>query len=98
MIYADGSPAELLRSPPPPDEGKTAALVAATRPGPAGAAGPGGTLSDEVYPAEGTVYAGSFPGIDVLCDRDVMTGRPSQVPGRLLAPGAGRQGDPARDA
>jgi hypothetical protein len=91
MIYADGSPAELLRSAPPPDEGKTAALVAATRPGPALAAGPGGTLGDEIYPAEGIVYAGSFPGVDVLCDRDVMTGRPSQSPGRLLAPGAGRR-------
>jgi len=91
MIYTDGSPAELLRSPPPPDEGKTATLVAATRPGPAGAAGPGGTLGDDIYPAEGIVYAGSFPGIDVLCDRDVMTGRPSQLPGRLLAPGAGRR-------
>jgi hypothetical protein len=56
LIYADGSPAELLRSAPPPDEGKTAALVAATRPGPAGAAGPGGTLGDDIYPAEGIVY------------------------------------------
>jgi hypothetical protein len=91
MICADGSPPELLRSPPPPDAGKTAALVAATRPGSAGAAGPGGTLTDEIYPGEGIVYAGSFPGIDVLCDRDVMTGRPSQVPGHLLAPGAGRR-------
>jgi uncharacterized protein DUF6928 len=91
MIYADGSPAELLRSPPPPDEGKTAALVAATRPGSAGPAGPGGTLSDAIYPPERIVYAGSFPGIEVLCDRDVMTGRPSQLPDHLLAPGAGRQ-------
>jgi len=91
MIYGHGSPAELLRSPPPPDEGKTAALVAATRAGPARAVGHGGTLSDEIYPAEGIVCAGSFPGIDVLCDRDVMTGRPSQLPGRLLAPGAGRR-------
>ena len=55
------------------------------------AAGPGGTLGDEIYPAEGIVFAGSFPGIDVLCDRDVMIGRPSQLPGRLLAPGAGRR-------
>jgi hypothetical protein len=90
MIYADGSPAELLRSPPAPDEVRTAALVAATRPGLA-TADPGGTLGDEIYPAEGIVYAGSFPGVDVLCDRDVMTGRPSQLPGRLLAPGAGRR-------
>ena len=55
------------------------------------AAGPGGTLGDEIYPAEGIVHAGSFPGIDVLRDRDVMTGRPSQLPGRLLAPDAGRR-------
>jgi hypothetical protein len=57
MIYADGSPAGLLRSAPPPDEGKTAALAAAARPGPAGAAGPGGTLGDDIYPAEAIVYA-----------------------------------------
>jgi hypothetical protein len=91
MIYADGSPAELLRSAPPLDEGKTAALVADTRPGSAVAAGPGGTLGDEIYPAEGIVHAGSFPGIDVLRDRDVMTGRPSQLPAAcwLAMPGVG---------
>jgi hypothetical protein len=53
MIYADGSPAELLRSPPPPDEVRTAALVAATRPGSAGAVGPGGTHPNKAHAAWG---------------------------------------------
>jgi hypothetical protein len=61
MIYVDGSPAELLRPAPPPDESKTAALVATTRPGSVGAACSGGTLGDDIYAAEGIVYAGSFP-------------------------------------
>jgi hypothetical protein len=77
LIYATGHPADLLRMPPPPDPGQTAALVAATHPGWNGASEGGGQLADCIYPPEGLVYAGSFPGIDVLCDREVMTDRPS---------------------
>lgn len=91
LVYADGTPAELLRTAPPPDPGKTTALVAATHPGWTGTGGPAGTLDDHIYPPEGLVYAGSFPGMDVLCDRDVLTDHPSQLPAHLLAPGAGQR-------
>jgi hypothetical protein len=91
LIYATGHPADLLRMPPPPDPGQTAALVAATHPGWNGASEGGGQLADCIYPPEGLVYAGSFPGIDVLCDREVMTDRPSGLHAHLRAPGAGRR-------
>jgi len=35
-----------------------------------GASGGGGRLAECIYTPDGLVYAGSFPGIDVLCDRD----------------------------
>jgi len=37
------------------------------------------------------VYAGSFPGIDILCDRDVMDYLPSDFPARYLDVAAGRR-------
>jgi hypothetical protein len=73
LVYTSGDPAELLRTPPPPDPGQARALVAATHPGWTAASGTAdGTLSDDIHPSGGSVYAGSFPGIDVLRDREVM--------------------------
>jgi hypothetical protein len=71
LVYTSGEPAHLLRTPlPPPDPARTSALVAATHPEWTATSGTAdGTLSDDIYPSEGSVYAGSFPGIDVLCDR-----------------------------
>jgi hypothetical protein len=50
-----------------------------------------GALFDDCYPPEGVVYAGSFPGIDILCDRDVMHYLPSEFPARYLDAAAGRR-------
>lgn len=91
LVYTDGSPADLLRRPPAPDRDRTRALVAATQPGWTGRGGSAGSLSDDLYPPDGLVYAGSFPGIDVLCDQQVMVDRPSQLPAHLREPGAGRR-------
>jgi hypothetical protein len=93
LVYADGDPAELLRGAPVADLAASRALVAATHPGWDGA---GGTrtwaLFEAAYPPEGVVCAGSFPGVDILCGQDV-TGNDllSRLPGRYLAPGAGRR-------
>lgn len=72
LIYTDTIPADLLRRAPAPDRDWTRALVAATQPGWTGRGGSVGSLMDGIYPPDGLVYAGSFPGIDVLCDQQVM--------------------------
>lgn len=91
LVFTDGRPADLLRRPPAPDRDRTSALVATIQPGWTGRGGPAGSLSDGIYPPEGLVYAGSFPGIDVLCDQHVMVDRPSQLPAHFREPGAGRR-------
>jgi hypothetical protein len=91
LACTDGSPADLLCRPPAPDRDRTRALVAATQPGRTGSNGTAGSLADVIYPPDGRVYAGSFPGTDVLCDQQVMVDRPSELPAHLREPGAGRR-------
>lgn len=92
LVYTEQHPAGLLRQAPELDRDAASALVAATHPGWTGTATSTESLPDCVYPPEGVVYAGSFPGIDILCDQQVMVDRPSsQLAGHLLAPGARRR-------
>jgi hypothetical protein len=91
LAYAAEDPVESLRLAVEPDPAATLALVAATHPGWSGTASSASTLDEGCYPEQGTLYAGSFPGIDVLCDRDVMNYRPSEFPGRYLDVAAGRR-------
>ncbi|MFB4316977.1 hypothetical protein [Actinomadura sp. 21ATH] len=91
LVFADGPPADLLRGVPAPSPEATASLVARTNPGWDGATIEGRTLHETVYPREGTVYAGSFPAVDVLCDQQVMVDRPSELPDHLLEAGAHRR-------
>ncbi len=91
LAYATADPVESLRQARELDPAATSALVAATYPGWTGTASSSGTLFDDCYPEEGTVYAGSFPGIDLLCDRDVMDYLPSDFPSRYLDVAAGRR-------
>jgi hypothetical protein len=90
LAYAASDPVESLRQAREFDPDATRALVAATHPAWEGAASSSGDLLDGCYPPEGTVYAGSFPGIDILCDRDVMDYLPSEFPTRYLDAAAGR--------
>jgi len=69
----------------------TRELVMATHPGWDGESSSAGDLFYHPYPEEGTVYAGCFPGIDILCDRDVMDYLPSEFPSRYLEAAAGRR-------
>lgn len=86
LVYTDGEPAELLRDAPDLDPEATKALIAKTNPAWAGTAfSASGSLGDVICPGEGIVFAGVFPGIEVLCDRQLMIERPSQLPARLLA-------------
>ena len=44
-------------------------------------------LFEAVHPPQGQAYAGSWPGVDLVCDRCFMLDRPSQLPAELLATG-----------
>ncbi|WP_207400994.1 DUF6928 family protein [Actinomadura roseirufa] len=90
LIYTDGHPADLLRDAPEPDPAATTALITRTNPGWDGTTTSPGNLDDYIYPDQGMAYAGSFPGIDVLCDQQVMVDRPSELPAHLLHAGAHR--------
>jgi hypothetical protein len=91
LAYAAEDPVESLRHARQFDPAATRALVAATHPAWDGTASSDGDLFDDCYPPEGTVYAGSFPGIDILCDRDVADYLPSEFPARYLDAAAGRR-------
>ena len=91
LAYAADDPVQSLRQAREFDPAATRALVASTHPAWQPAASPGGNLFEGCYPPEGTVYAGSFPGIDILCDRDVMDYLPSEFPARYLDAAAGRR-------
>jgi hypothetical protein len=92
LVYTTGRPADLLRMPPLPDPDRTSALVAMAHPGWSRTSGAAdGSLYDCIYPPDGLVCAGSFPGIDVLCDHDVAVDRPSELPIHLRGPGAGQR-------
>jgi hypothetical protein len=91
LAYAAQDPLMSLRHAREFDPAATSALVRATHPACQPTASPDGDLFDDCYPPEGTVYAGSFPGIDILCDRDVMAYLPSEFPGRYLDASAGRR-------
>lgn len=50
----------------------------------------GGVLNASVYPPAGVVCAVSFPGLDMVCDGNVMLDRPSELPARYLEVAGGR--------
>ncbi|CAL9469985.1 hypothetical protein SUDANB121_02829 [Nocardiopsis dassonvillei] len=93
LVYADGDTAELLRRVPPgaADRERTDALVRRLYPG--AAIGPYGevALGEGAYPPGGTVHAGAWPGLELLCDRGFMVDRPSELPVHLVAAGSGRR-------
>jgi hypothetical protein len=91
LAYAKEDPVQSLRVAREFDPAATHALVAATHPAWEGTASSVSDLLDGCYPPEGTLYAGSFPGIDILCDRDVMDHQPSEFPERYLDAAAGRR-------
>jgi hypothetical protein len=91
LAYASEDPVEALRQAREFDPAATRALVAATHPGWDGAASSTGNLFEDCFPPDGTVYAGSFPGVDILCDRDLMGDLPSEFPARYLDAAAGRR-------
>ncbi|GAA2088931.1 hypothetical protein GCM10009759_11410 [Kitasatospora saccharophila] len=94
LVHADGAVPELLRRAEgvAPDRERTDALMARLYPG--WTVTPGNEpreLYDAAYPGHGEAFAGSWPGVEVLCDQRFMVDRPSELPAGLLATGPGRR-------
>ncbi|MEU0370037.1 hypothetical protein ABZ070_07195 [Streptomyces sp. NPDC006283] len=71
--------------------GQTSAMMRRLNPGCEIEESEGSDLYDGVYPPDGTTYAASWPGVDIVCDRRVMIDAPSQLPEHLIAASAGRR-------
>ncbi|MEU1621099.1 hypothetical protein ABZ479_27850 [Streptomyces sp. NPDC005722] len=91
LVYADGDVPDLLRQAGTADSRRTSAMVERLCPGRVMEETEGLDLGEAVYPPEGTVHAGSWPGVEVFCDRELMVDRPSLLPEHLVAAGAGRR-------
>lgn len=91
LAFADGDVREALRGAAPAERGEVEALL--RRVHPAYAIEPDGdtTLFDDVYPPDDVTHATVVRGAEVLCDRRLILDRPSELPGHLLALGAGRR-------
>ncbi|MFC8949883.1 DUF6928 family protein [Streptomyces rochei] len=91
LVYADGDVPEALRGVGTADLDRTVAMMRRLHPGRQIEECEGSTLWDGVYPPEGTTYAASWPGVDVIGDQRVMIDAPSQLPEHLVAASAGRR-------
>lgn len=91
LVYADGEVPDLLRQVGAADLARSTAMVRRLYPGWEIEDSTGSSLSDGVYPPDGTACAAAWPGVEVVCDRRVMIDFPSQLPEHLVAAGAGRR-------
>ncbi|CCK29982.1 hypothetical protein BN159_5603 [Streptomyces davaonensis JCM 4913] len=91
LVYADGDVPGLLRGVRAADLDRTATMVGRLRPGCEIETCGGSNLGDGVYPPKGTVYAASWPGVEVIGDQSVMIDAPSQLPEHVVAASAGRR-------
>ncbi|WP_101255331.1 DUF6928 family protein [Streptomyces barkulensis] len=91
LVYADGDVPDLLRQAGDPDPARTSALLRRLYPDRKIEEGTGSNLRDGVYPPDGRVYAACRPGLEIVCDREVMVDFPSQLPEHLVAASADRR-------
>ncbi|MFE0464628.1 DUF6928 family protein [Kitasatospora sp. NPDC058965] len=91
LVYTDGEVLALLNRVGAADLGRTTAMMRRLYPGWAVEAAGGSSLWEAVYPPDGRAYAGSWPGVELVCDRRVMVDRPSQLPEELVAASVGRR-------
>lgn len=91
LVYADGDVPGLLRQVGRTDMARTSELVRRLYPGCEIEPSEGAELWDAVYPARGTVYAASWPSVDVVGDQRVMIDCPSQLSEHLVAASVGRR-------
>ncbi|MFJ5276670.1 DUF6928 family protein [Streptomyces parvulus] len=92
LVYADGEVPGLLRSVGAAGNlDRTVTMMRRLYPGWEIAQCKGSNLRDGAYPPKGTVYAASWPGVEVIGDQEVMIDAPSRLPEHLLAASAGRR-------
>lgn len=86
VMFTDDDLPAALRQARRPDEAATTAMLQRRYEGfDIEPIGDEASLFDAVYPPEGVTCAGSFPGVDVLCDQRFMIDYPSSLPEDLQA-------------
>jgi hypothetical protein len=85
VMYADTNPIDVLRAAPVLDRSATVALVERLFPGEAVTEVGDALLADAINPAEGVVYVGCFPGLDIVCGWQLVRERPSESTERIVA-------------
>ncbi|MEO3817723.1 hypothetical protein [Plantactinospora sp. B24E8] len=91
LAYADGDIRPALRNPTPCTVDEAEGLVRRVHPEHQVAPETGSTLYEGTYPPEEVGYATVLAGAELLCDRRLTSHRPSELPERLRAFGAGRR-------
>ncbi|MFF4447867.1 DUF6928 family protein [Streptomyces sp. NPDC001502] len=91
LVYADGDAPTLLLRVGAADLEQTSRMVRRLYAGCEIEGARGSVLGEGVYPPDGTTYAASWPGVEVICDQRVMIDLPSQLPEHLVAASAGRR-------
>jgi hypothetical protein len=89
LVYSDGDPRDALALARTPDPQASGQLAARLYPGATPATEPVSSLL-EAFPRDGEVFAGSFPGVEVLAASDFGIDQPSKLARSFLAPGAER--------
>ena len=84
VMYADTNPIDVLRAAPVLDRSATLVLVSQLFPGDEVAEIGDALLADAINPAEGVVYIGCFPGLDIVCGWQLVTERPSEATERIV--------------
>jgi hypothetical protein len=90
LAYADGDAREVLRGRPTLDRAAALGLVGRVFPGRIVEQVFVGSL-DDGYPEEGVANVGCFPGLEVICERNLQVDPPSQLDRRLVEASAGRR-------
>lgn len=81
LVYADDDVPGLLRQVGAADLEQTSVMMRRLNPSCEIEETDGSDLYEGVYPPDGTAYAASWPGVEIICDQRVMIDSPSQLPG-----------------
>jgi hypothetical protein len=90
LFYADSEIRPILQAAPALDRSAAQALVTRLYPEHRITRVEDGTLLEQANPPDNYVYAGSFPGLTVVCTPDAALDRPSQLHQRFLDEAGGQ--------
>ncbi|GAA2749945.1 DUF6928 family protein [Kitasatospora cinereorecta] len=91
LAYADGDVATCLRLARTAEAGRTIAMMKRLTPGRTVEPTSPARLWQGMCPPFGHSHAASFPHADIVCDQQLTSPRPSELPVRLVAASAGRR-------